>query len=134
MRILIVHQNFVDHQHPGGTRHLELATHLSQLGYEITILTSNLDYLTGKPVVETHWGVAEEFIGNVQILRAWTISTLHRSLAWRVLSYLVFMMTSVWAGLRSGRADVVIGTSPPIFQLPSAYLLSLMKRAMFMSV
>ena len=31
MQILIIHQNFVDHQHPGGTRHLDIGMRLVEV-------------------------------------------------------------------------------------------------------
>ncbi len=47
MRILIIHQNYVDHRHPGGTRHLDIATRLVRKGHQVTIVASTVDYLTG---------------------------------------------------------------------------------------
>jgi glycosyltransferase involved in cell wall biosynthesis len=38
------------------------------------------------------------------------------------------MFTSVWAAMRSGPFDVVMGTSPPIFQSVSAWIVSKMTR------
>jgi glycosyltransferase involved in cell wall biosynthesis len=126
MKILIIHQNFVDNQHPGGTRHFELAKHLQSRGHEVTIVAGNVDYLTGKVIVPTRWGMAVQQMDGVRVLRAYTYPSLHRSFKWRVFSFLTFMVTSILAGLRAGRADLVMGTSPPIFQLPSAWLVAVL--------
>lgn len=125
MHLLIVHQNFVDHQHPGGTRHFELARHLVQRGHRCTIVAGSVDFLTGQPLSRT-----PQMVDGVEIRRAYAFPTIHHSYLGRVASYLCFMVTSVWEGLRAGRGnasgpvDAVLGTSPPIFQLPSAWLIA----------
>jgi glycosyltransferase involved in cell wall biosynthesis len=43
-----------------------------------------------------------------------------------------FMMTSILAGLRAGPVDLVMGTSPPIFQAVSDWLLSALRRKPFL--
>ena len=127
MHLLIVHQNFVDHQHPGGTRHLELAKHLVRHGHQCTIVAGSVDFLTGRPLSR------ETFeIDGVKIRRAYAFPTLHHSYLGRVLSYLCFMLTSIWESLRAGKIDVVLGTSPPIFQLPSAWLVAVIRRRPFL--
>ena len=47
-------------------------------------------------------------------------------------SYLSFVFTSVWAGLRAGPVDLVMGTSPPIFQAFSAWIVSILRRRPFL--
>ena len=115
MHLLIVHQNFVDHQHPGGTRHLELAKHLVRHGHQCTIVAGSVDFLTGRPLSR------ETFeIDGVKIRRAYAFPTLHHSYLGRVLSYLCFMLTSIWESLRAGKIDVVLGTSPSLTNLQIA--------------
>ncbi len=126
MHLLIVHQNFVDHQHPGGTRHLELARHLVRNGHQCTIVAGSVDFLTGRPLPREVFD-----IDGVRVRRAYAFPTLHHSYVGRVLSYLCFMLTSVWESLRAGKIDAVLGTSPPIFQLPSAWLVAVLRRRPF---
>ncbi|MCA9263767.1 MAG: glycosyltransferase family 4 protein [Planctomycetales bacterium] len=132
MKVLILHQNFVDHLHPGGTRHFELAKYLMTAGHEVTIVAGNVDYLTGQVIMKTRWGGAEQNLDGVRVLRAYTYPSLHRSFTWRVIAFLSFMVSSVWVALRAGKVDVVMGTSPPIFQLPSAWIVSALKRVPFL--
>jgi glycosyltransferase involved in cell wall biosynthesis len=66
------------------------------------------------------------------VLRAYTYSALHKSYFSRVISFLSFMMTSVLVGVRAGRPDVIMGTTPPIFQAVSAWLLSVLRRRPFL--
>jgi glycosyltransferase involved in cell wall biosynthesis len=46
----------------------------------------------------------------------------------RALSFLSFMTSSVLAGLRVKSPDLIMGTTPPIFQAVSAWLLSVVRR------
>jgi glycosyltransferase involved in cell wall biosynthesis len=132
MRILLIHQSFTSPDEPGGTRHYELAHHMVQANHSFTIVASDLSYLTGKRTVTQKGTIAERNLDGVRILRAYTHPTLHRSFVWRVVSFLSFMVTSLFAALRAGPMDLVMGSSPPIFQAVSAWLVSLLRRRPFL--
>src|SRR5438552_11677426 len=132
MRVLLIHQSFASPDEPGGTRHYELARHLTELGHRVTIVASDLSYLTGKRVFAKRKLISEQDLGGVRVLRAYTFPSLHRSFFWRAISFLSFMFTSVIGGLRAGPVDLVMGTSPPIFQAVSAWLVSLLRRRPFL--
>ena len=126
MHVLIVHQNFAEPDNPGGTRHFELACQLVQAGHRCTVVAGSVDFVTGKPVSRT-----PSQRDGVAIRRAYALPTINHSYLGRSMSYLSFMVTSVWEGWRAGPVDVVIGTSPPLFQLPSAWMLSRLRRRPF---
>lgn len=131
MHILLIHQAFVAMDEAGGTRHYELAQHLAERGHRVTIIASQVSYLTGKAEpapVEKHAGPAN----RVTILRAYTYKALHRSFVHRVFSFLSFMFSSFWLGLRVKQVDLVWGTSPPIFQGATAWGLARLKRVPFL--
>jgi len=128
MNILIIHQNFVADDQPGGTRHLELARYLVQAGHRVTIVASDVDYLTGQRVAGTGNPANEQQIDGVRVLRASTLAAYHRNYFWRAVSFLSFACTSFWVALRAGRVDVVVGTSPPLFQVPTAWLVAVVRR------
>jgi len=132
MKILLIHQAFVGPNEAGGTRHYEFARHLIQQGHEFTIVASSLSYLTGQRTVESNRLVQEQNIDGVRVLRAYTYPSLHKSFVWRIISFISFMFTSIWAGLRAGPVDLVMGTSPPIFQAVSAWIVALLKRRPFL--
>lgn len=132
MRLLLIHQAFVSPDEAGGTRHYEFARRLVQNGHQFTIVASTLSYLTGNKTVNSQGLVSEQMIDGICVLRAYTYPALHRSFFWRVVSFLSFMITSVWAGFRSGPVDVVIGTSPPIFQAVSAWFIAFLRRRPFL--
>jgi lipopolysaccharide/colanic/teichoic acid biosynthesis glycosyltransferase len=132
MNTLLIHQAFVSPKEGGGTRHYEFARHLLSQGHGFTVVASNLSYLTGDKIIHSNKLVAEEEIDGIRILRAYTYPVLHRGFVWRVISFLCFMCTSLIAGLRAERIDVVMGTSPPIFQALSAWLVATIRRRPFL--
>ncbi|GAB4247146.1 glycosyltransferase family 4 protein [Deferrisoma sp.] len=132
MHLLIIHQAFVGPNEPGGTRHYEFARRLVRQGHTVTIVASDLSYLTGGKIVDRGGLVSEQEVDGIRILRAYTYPSLHKSFVWRVVSFLSFMCTSVVAGLRAGKVDVVMGTSPPIFQAVSAWFVAALRRRPFL--
>ncbi|WP_397569480.1 glycosyltransferase family 4 protein [Schlesneria sp. T3-172] len=124
MHVLLIHQAFVSPDDAGGTRHYELARRLVDGGHEFSIVASDLSYLSGKKCASDER--VQNFDG-VKVQRAWTYAALHRSFVWRIVSFLSFMVSSVWTALKVKNVDLVIGTSPPIFQAVSAWVISVVK-------
>lgn len=136
MNLLLLHQAFVSGKESGGTRHAELASQLAGRGLKLTVVTSPVNYLSNKAAPPSGAGRGglyyEEEIDGVRILRVRTPAVLHKGFGWRIFSFLVFAINSVWAGLRSGPVDIVMGTTPPIFQAPSAWLVAFLRRKPFL--
>lgn len=133
MNILLIHQAFVSVHEAGGTRHYELGMRLKEAGDKLTVVASQVSYQSGKRVhSDRNAFVYCEDMDGIQVLRAYTLSVLHRSFVWRVLSFVVFALSSVWAGLRVGNIDLVMGTSPPLFQGFSAWFLAFLRRKPFL--
>ena len=132
MHILLIHQAFVTPSEPGGTRHFEFLRYMVKKGHRATVVTSNLSYLTGKSAGSSVRVFKEEVQEGIRIIRAYTIPTLHRSFVWRVVSFIGFMLLALIAAIRVRRVDLVMGTSPPIFQAVSALLGSLVHRTTFL--
>ncbi len=132
MHILLIHQAFAALDEPGGTRHHEFARLLASRGNKITIIASPVSYLTGgenRASATQHATLENE---NITILRAYTYSALHKSFVHRVFAFFSFMASSFFVGLGVQGVDVVWGTSPPIFQGVTAWLLARLKGAKFL--
>lgn len=129
MHILLIHQAFAALDEPGGTRHHEFALHLAKAGHRVTVIASPVSYLTGRNAAPPKQQTAD---GRVTILRAYTYSALHKSFVHRVFSFMSFMWSSFWLGLRVRDVDLVWGTSPPIFQGVTAWLLARLKSVPFL--
>lgn len=133
MHILLIHQAFAALNEPGGTRHHEMALHLAAKGHRVTVIASPVSYLTGAAGTDRiPWVQRQDGGEGVTLLRAYTYRALHRSFVHRVFSFLSFMFSSFFIGLGVRDIDLVWGTSPPIFQGVTAWLLARLKGARFL--
>jgi glycosyltransferase involved in cell wall biosynthesis len=132
MRILLINQSFVSPDEPGHTRHFEMAQFLRAHGHEVVIVASDLNYQTGQRTVKRKGIYSEQRIEGVRVLRTYIYPSLHRSYFWRIISFFSFMFSSVWTALAVKDVDLVMGTTPPIFQAASAWTVALIKRKPFL--
>lgn len=133
MNVLLIHQAFVSGREPGGTRHYELGRRLARDGDNLKVVASPVSYLTGRSSRKGRLCLYyRENVDGVEVLRAFTPAVHNKSFIWRIVGFLVFAVTSVWAGLRSGPVDLVMGTTPPIFQAVSAWLVARLRRRPFL--
>ncbi len=136
LHILLIHQSFAALDEAGGTRHHELARYLAGLGHRITVIASPISYMSGKNRAASdsggRWVQREEDGPNITILRAYTYPAFHRSFIHRVISFTSFMVSSFLAGLHVRSVGLVWGTSPPIFQGMTAWVLARIKRVPFL--
>jgi hypothetical protein len=82
MHILIIHQAFASLNEPGGTRHYEFARLLAARGHKVTVIASQVSYITGNETIQSH-----EESGGVTILRAKVYSAHHKSFFHRILAF-----------------------------------------------
>lgn len=129
---LLIHQAFVSPNEAGGTRHFEFAQRMLKGGDRFTIVASTLSYLTGENVNGARGWMHKEVNSGVDVIRTYTLKTLHKSFVWRVGSFLSFSASSVVGAMKAKDVDVVMGTSPPIFQAASALVVASLKRRPFL--
>ena len=134
MHILIIHQAFASLDEPGGTRHYEFGRLLAARGHQVTVIASPVSYITGAPhqLYPNSKNLGGEQEGGVKIFRARVYSAHHKSFFHRIIAFFSFMISSFWIGLGVKNVDLVWGTSPPIFQGVTAWLLARLKRAKFL--
>ena len=132
MKILLINQSFVPPDEPGHTRHFEMAQYLRKCGHEMVIVASDANYQTGLRTVQRKGLYVEQVIEGIRVLRAYSAQTLHRSYFWRFISFFSFMFSSVWAALQVKDIDLIMGTTPPIFQAVSAWFVALVRRKPFL--
>jgi glycosyltransferase involved in cell wall biosynthesis len=130
-RALLIHQAFASKDEPGGTRHYELGRRLVAEGHTFTVITSGISYQTGKHFRQQK-PVSHSIEDGIVVHRVPTYSPIGSGLAQRVLSFLTFMVSSFAAGAMENKPDVVIGTTPQMFQALSAWLLALWHRRPFL--
>ena len=135
MHILLIHQAFVGPNEPGGTRHLEMARYLEKKGHKVTIISSQISYLTGKNNQDSskfQWIKRIPISQKITNLQVYTYQALHKSFIHRLINFFSFMAASFISALRVKKVDLIWGTSPPIFQGVSAWLAARIKRTAFL--
>ena len=115
MKILVVHQYYLMPGQSGGSRFNEMSRLWSEKGHQVTVIAGTMNHDTGK-APERYRGrwVTEEMDGAVKVLRCHVPGTYGKSYAGRMWAFFGFTLSAATAALRSGRADVVIATSPPL--------------------
>jgi glycosyltransferase involved in cell wall biosynthesis len=131
MHVLLIHQAFTELDEPGGTRHHELARQLVAKGHRVTVISGQVSYLTGERTAQG-WLQKKVDDAGVAIWRCYTYPSWHRSFVHRVVSFFSFAISSFLSGLQVHKVDLVWGTSPPIFQVLTAWLLARLKSARFL--
>lgn len=132
MHVLLIHQAYTSLDEAGGTRHAELAQYLADHGHQVTVIASPVSYLTGKIKPSLPYQKEGTDKPGVTVLLARTYSKYNRSFFHRVVSFFSFTWSSFFVGMKVRKPDVVWGTSPPIFQGFSAWLIARFKHARFL--
>ncbi len=132
MKVLLIHQAFATPKDGGGTRHYEFATRFVANGNSLVVVTSDRSYLTGDKIDPSLGSSSGHKNGGLSIIHAYTHHALHQGRLGRVISLLSFMVSSFFEALRCKDIDVVMGTSPPIFQAVSAWMVAALKRKPFL--
>ena len=132
MRILLLHQYFLEENDPGGSRWNEMTKTWITLGHEVTVI-AGMVHANGLEKRSEYKGkyFVKKMQGQVNVQRTHVSESYNNGYLGRLLGYLSFMFSSVWAGFFKvkGKFDVVIVTSPPLFVGISGYLISRLKKA-----
>ncbi len=116
-----------------SARTFEHARHWAGLGHDVTVITGFPNHPTGvmRPDYRGFF-LKREKVEGIDLLRTWIYCAANKGFFRRILNFLSFFLSSLILGtLKTGRPDIVIGTSPQFFCAVSAYLLSIVKRAPF---
>ena len=133
MRILVVSQYFPPENGAAQARVGELAAAWAAGRDDVTVLTGMPNYPSG--IVPQRYRrrirVNEEFL-SCKVVRVWLYTTPNEGFVRRTLSHLSFMCSSVLIGIRStGKADIVVVSSPPFFSIVAAWCIARIKGAKF---
>ncbi|TYB69466.1 glycosyltransferase family 4 protein [Bizionia saleffrena] len=136
MRILLIHQYFLEKGEGGGSRFNEMTQVWSKLGHKVTVLAGMVNYTTGKKPERykgKHYFQDSNFYPNVDVLRCHVSESYNVNFLGRLWGYFSFMFSSIWGGLRKTNEnyDVILVTSPPLFVGMTAYVLSQLKGVPF---
>lgn len=133
MRITFLCQYFPPEMGAPSARTYEHARHWVRMGHEVTVITGFPNHPTGiiRPEYRGYF-IKRESVDGIDLLRTWIYCAANKGFLRRILNFLSFFFSSFLLGaIRTGRPDLIIGTSPQFFCAVSAYLLSLLKRVPF---
>lgn len=132
MRILLIHQYFLDEGDGGGSRFNELTKIWKEKGAEITVLAGMVHYTTGlkKDKYKGKYFLKEINNDGVEIWRCHVSEAYNTNFVGRLWAYFSFVFSSTWAGFFKvkGKYDLVLVTSPPLFVGITALILSKVKK------
>ena len=131
MKILLLHQYFLEEGDSGGSRWNEMTKNWSDAGHEVTVVAGMVHANGSEKRPEykgKHFVIKQQ--GKVTVHRTHVSESYNKGFAGRLWGYLSFMFSSLWAGLfkAKGKYDVIVVTSPPLFVGASGYLISKIKR------
>ena len=134
MKILLIHQYFLEPTDGGGSRFNEMTRIWSEQGHEITVLAGMM-HANGKekiPEYKSKYFVNKKH-GKVNVWRCHVSESYNSGFLGRLWGYFSFVFSSIWAGLfkTKEKYDIILVTSPPLFVGITAYVLSRFKRIPF---
>lgn len=134
MRILLIHQFFLEDNDGGGSRWNEMSRVWTEAGHEVTVLAGMVHYMGGQ---------SEHYKGRyfhqrtnrdgVKVIRCHVSESYNSNFLGRLWAYFSFTFSSILGGIRhaTGTYDVILVTSPPLFVGITAVALSWWKRIPF---
>ena len=134
MKILLIHQYFLEPTDGGGSRFNEMTRIWSEQGHEITVLAGMM-HANGKEKIPEYKG--KYFVNKkhdkVNVWRCHVSESYNSGFLGRLWGYFSFVFSSIWAGLfkTKEKYDIILVTSPPLFVGITAYVLSRFKRIPF---
>lgn len=134
MKVLLLHQYFLEEDDSGGSRWNEMARVWTEEGNEVVVLAGMI-HANGSEKRKEY--KRKYFVKKKQekvtVWRCHVSESYNKSFAGRLWGYFSFMFSAMWAGLFKVKEkfDVVIVTSPPLFVGFSGYLISRFKRIPF---
>jgi len=132
VKILYVSQYFPPEMGAPAARAAELSRHWARMGHEVTVLTGFPNHPTG--AVPPEWRSRlrrlfyRETVDGVQVVRTWLWPLPNRKAHERIRNYASFCLSAAVSGLRLGKPDVLIGSSPQLLVALAGWWLAWWKR------
>jgi glycosyltransferase involved in cell wall biosynthesis len=134
MKILLLHQYYLEDDDHGGSRWNEITKQWAEEGHQVQVIAGMMHYTSSEKRSEYKgkW-FKKKKQGSVNVIRCHVSESYNANFVGRLWAYFSFVFSSSWAGLFKvkGKYDVIIVTSPPLFIGISGYLISLFKRIPF---
>jgi glycosyltransferase involved in cell wall biosynthesis len=132
LKILFLTDNFPPETNAPALRTYEHARVWVEGGNSVTVITGAPNFPTGR-VHEGYRNVpyTVEEMDGIRVVRVWTFMRPNEGRVRRSLDYLSFMLSSFPAALIQERPDVIVGTSPQLLTVVSAWAAARLRRVPF---
>lgn len=134
MKILLIHQYFLEDDDPGGSRFNEMTRQWSEKGHHVTVLAGMIHANKSEKRKEYKGKFyIKKKQGNVTVWRCHVSEAYNVNFFGRLWAYFSFVISSLYVGLFKigNEYDVILVTSPPLFVGITAYIMSVLKRKPF---
>ena len=132
MKILYLHQYFSTRAGTAPTRSYEFARHLVRKGHDVTIVAGLSERTRIGDWAEASRGLINRgTIEGIEVVVLRVGYSNEMGYLRRMVSFTMFMLLAVWAGLRVGKVDLVFATSTPLTIGIPAYVISRLRRVPF---
>lgn len=136
MRILLIHQNFLEKKDSGGSRFNQMTKIWFNKGHEITVLAGMVHYATGKKAKKYKGKFIykdKESYDYAEVIRCHVSERYNVNFLGRLWAYFSFVFSSIYGGVfkTNGKYDVILATSPPLFVGITVLILSVFKKTPF---
>jgi glycosyltransferase involved in cell wall biosynthesis len=129
MHVLFLSYHLPLGNEPGAFRPWMEARLMARAGFAVTVVTSGVQYMTGRDIRSGKGWCTEEERDGIRILRTWAPSDHRRSLLRRTLNYLSYTILAGLASLlKVTSVHRVFAGTDPIFMMPMVYFISRIKR------
>jgi len=131
MNILIIHQYYLREGESGISRFNQFAKYWAKNNHKITVIAGTTHHLTGEVGREIYKGKIfkkEKSGKNIEIIRTYVSPNYNKNFFTRLIAYFTFFISSTFTALFSGKQDIIIATSPPLFVGITGYITSRLKR------
>ncbi len=131
MKILLLHQQFLEENDAGGSRWNEMTRIWSEMGYDITVVSGMMHYngFEKKPEYKGKYFVKKN-VGDITVWRTHVSEAYNSNFIGRLWGYFSFVFSSLYCLFIKikEKPDVIIITSPPLFLGISAIIYSKIKK------
>ncbi len=132
MNILFLTDNFPPEVNAPSSRTFEHAREWVRSGHSVTVVTCAPNFPEGRLFAGYKNALyATEVMEGIKVVRVWSYISANQGFLKRSLDYASFMVSATLASPWTGRADIVVATSPQFFTVVAGYIVSRLRRRPF---
>jgi glycosyltransferase involved in cell wall biosynthesis len=130
VHILFITDNFPPEVNAPASRTYEHCKEWVARGAKVTLITGFPNFPIGKVFDGYQNSVySNETMDGIEVRRVWTYIAENKGFLKRTCDYLSFMFAAILASFFVKKVDIIVGTSPQIFTVCAAYIISRIKNS-----